>query len=243
MVDLHSHVLFDIDDGAETIEDSLDILRRAQRAGVRKMAATPHFTIGEDDVDDFLERRNARLEALKTAAKEAGIKIELKAGAEVYITDDIFDEDSLSCLTIGESRVLLSEFKYHGLRPEKFMSYVDEILERGLSVLVAHPERYSYLRKNPMLINSLISRGVLLQVNATSLFHDDDEGDFARMLVECGAAAVIGSDVHTIRSGRLRALEELSGMKEPAIDQKTRSTPDLIFENLDEIYEFEANFI
>ena len=242
MVDLHSHVLFDIDDGAETIEDSLDILRRAQRAGVRKMAATPHFTTG-GDVGDFIERRNARLEALRRAAKEAGIEIVLKGGAEVYITDDIFDESELSRLAIGESRVILSEFKYHGLKPEKFLGYVDEILSHRLSVLVAHPERYSYLRKSPMLINSLVSRGVMLQVNATSLFHDDDEGDFARMLVDRGVAAVIGSDVHTVKSGRLRALEELSKMKEPLIDMKMRSTPDLIFENSDEIYKFEANFI
>lgn len=208
MIDLHSHVLFDIDDGAQTVEDSLRILKRAEKMGITKMVATPHFSIGED-VDYFLECRNIRMEKLKEACRKEQINTELYCGAEVYITDEIFNEDKLEKLTIGKSDVLLSEFKYHGVKGEDFLEYIDEILKKGLKVLLAHPERYSYLRENALLMEALLSRDVMLQVNAISLFEDSPEGEFARMLVKSGLVYAIGSDIHHASSKRLDAMGEL----------------------------------
>ena len=134
MVDLHSHVLFEIDDGAQSIEASVEILKRAKDAKINKMMATPHFTIGED-VDMFLERRNRRLAALKVAIEEQGLDIRLKGGAEVYITDEIFNEDKLNLLTFEDNNIMLTEFKYHSLKPEIFLDYVDEIQKNGVRIL------------------------------------------------------------------------------------------------------------
>lgn len=236
MVDLHTHVLFDIDDGAEFIEDSMDILALAKQVGIDKMASTPHFTVG-DDIEDFVKARNKRFETLKTAAREKGIEIELKAGAEVYITDEIFDEEKLPMLAIGGGRVMLSEFKYHGLPAQKFLRYIEEIKSKELVPLIAHPERYSYLRSDLTLVSEAVRRGALLQVNAASLFHDDEEGEFARFLVTSSAASVIGSDVHTIHSGRLGALRRVAEMNNKEIDNMTTYVPNLIFDNSDGIYD------
>lgn len=226
MVDLHSHVLFDIDDGAETIEDSLAILERAKRKGITKMMATPHFTLGED-VDEFIKMRDRRLEELKEEAEEVGI--ELKAGAEVYITDELFNEDKLNRLTLGDSDVILAEFRYHGLRAEDFIEYIDKILESGLRVLVAHPERYSYLIHNKVLVDALLDRGVMLQINAISLFSDTDEGDFARAAVRCGIAEVIGSDIHHAASRRLLAMGKLWEDDDENLRMMLHDNPDKIF--------------
>ncbi len=242
MVDLHTHVLFDIDDGSDTVEESLALLREAEDSGIVKMALTPHFSVGED-VGEFLEKRNERFEKLKKAAEREGVGILLKCGAEVYITDEIYNEAELDRLAIGESRVILSEFKYHGLSGEKFLDYVDEIISHKLIPLIAHPERYSYLRRSRMLVNALISRGALLQVNAVSLFDDSDEGAFARMLVERGAASVIGSDVHHTDSYRLEAVRRLKDMDNDDISYMTEDAPDMIFENSKEIASIEPELL
>ncbi len=226
MVDLHSHALFGMDDGAQKIEDSIAILRKARALGVRKMALTPHFSIG-DDVETFLEVRKKHFDILKEEASEFGI--ELKTGAEVYITDEIFNETELEKLAIGKSNVVLCEFKYHSLSPETFVEYIDYVLAEGLRVLVAHPERYSYLRHNRMLLEALLDRGVMLQVNAISLFEDSDEGDFARMLVRNNFAYCLGSDIHHASSRRLNAMGEI--LKNEKFDDLIMDNPDRIFEN------------
>lgn len=242
IVDLHTHVLFDIDDGACNIEESLALLREAEECGVAKMALTPHFSVG-GEVGEFLKERDERFEKLKKAAEAEKIGIQLKCGSEVYITDEIYNEEELDKMTVGNSRVILSEFKYNSLSGEKFLSYIDEIISHKLIPLVAHPERYSYLRHSKMLVNSLIARGALLQVNAASLFDDGEEGAFARMLVKNRAASVIGSDVHRVSSYRLEAMKELNEADREDISYMTEAVPDMIFENSEEISLLEPEFL
>lgn len=209
MIDIHSHVLYGIDDGAQTIEDSLAILARAEKIGITKMIATPHFTIGED-VDKFIAERDKRLEALKKAAREKGIKIELYPGAEVYITDELYNECDLKKLTLAGSDIILAEFKYHSLRAESFLDYIDELINQGVRAVIAHPERYSYFIRNPRLVNAVIDRGAMLQINAISLFEDSEEGEAARMMLNSRIVYAIGSDIHHASSKRLEAVERLN---------------------------------
>lgn len=229
MVDLHTHILFDIDDGAEDVEASVAILREAERAGVRKIMLTPHFALGED-VESFIKSRDERVLKLRERIEEEGIDITLKAGAEVYITDDLYDEMSLGSLKMGDSDVMLAEFKYHGVRAEDFVDFIDEIKENGLVPLVAHVERYSYVRKNPLLLEALLSRGALLQVNALSLFEDSEEGEFARMLVKKGLCYALCSDVHNTGSRRLEAMRKL-GEQEGYLKKLISENPEKIFDN------------
>lgn len=232
MVDLHSHVLFDIDDGAQDVSQSIEILKRAQSAGIRKMMVTPHFTIGED-VEAFVEKRNERLSELKAEMVKEGLEIELKAGAEVYITDELFSEDSLKSLVLGDSNFLLAEFRYHLKKPEQFLEYIDEIQKKGVDVLVAHPERYSFLMNDPRLLDALLSRDVLLQVNGISLFEDSEEGEFARFLVKKNLAYAIASDIHHPESKRMKAMAMLNKNDDIGIVKKITANPDKIFRGVD----------
>lgn len=231
MVDLHSHVLFEIDDGSESIEESVEILKKAQSSGIKKMMVTPHFTIGED-VQEFVDRRNRRLLVLKEAAGEEGIALELKAGAEVYITDELFNEDRLDLLCFEDSNVMLSEFKYHALRGDTLLGYVDEIQSRGIKMLVAHPERYSYLMNDVRLLEALVRRNVILQVNAISLFEESEEGEFARFLLKNNLAGVVASDIHHPSSKRLAAMKKLGEMDTDYIVRATETVPEKIFEGV-----------
>ncbi|MGM9551423.1 MAG: tyrosine-protein phosphatase [Clostridia bacterium] len=230
MVDLHSHVLFGIDDGAENIEMTLEILKEAEKIGIEKIMATPHFSIG-DNVEEFIRIRDERVKAVRDMIDTKGIDIKIKAGAEVYITDEVFGEDNLGRLTLGESRVILCEFKYHNLSPHTFLDYIDCIIDEGFIPLIAHVERYSFVRKNPGLIGALLSRNALLQVNAISLFTDEDEGDFARELYENKVIYTLGSDVHNVPSKRYKAVEKLGRIDNDYITRLLNSNPDCIFEN------------
>lgn len=229
MVDLHTHILFDIDDGAKDVETSVKILKEAERAGIERVMLTPHFALGED-VDSFLKIRDERVSELRKRIEEEKIDVEIKAGAEVYITDDLYDEMSLSRLALGESDVILAEFKYHGVEAETFIGYIDEIIQNKLTPLVAHVERYSYVRRNPLILEALINRGVLLQVNAISLFEDSDEGEFARMLVKERLCYALCSDVHNAGSRRLRAMEKI-GENEGYLKKLASENPEKIFDN------------
>ncbi len=230
MVDLHSHVLFDIDDGARDLEDSVEILRQSEKMGIKKMIATPHFTIGED-VEAFLARRERRMAVLKEAIAEEKINIELKSGAEVYITDEIFTEDKLDKLRLGDSSFLLAEFKYNSLGIGTLFEYVKEIQDAGLNVLMAHPERYSYLVRDMELVRELKEENVYFQVNAISLFEDTQEGDFARFLVSEKMATVIGSDIHQPHSKRLDAIGKIGESEKRYIRDMIERNPGIIFEN------------
>lgn len=229
MVDLHSHVLFEIDDGAQRIEESIEILKQAYDAGIRKMMVTPHFEIGQS-VEDFIAMRDGRLIELKRVAREEGIDIELKAGAEVYITDELFNEDKLNLLLFEGSRVMLTEFKYHNLKPEVILDYVDTIKKQKIIVLIAHPERYSYLMNDARLLDALLERKVLFQVNAISLFEDSEEGEFARFLAKSNLASVIASDIHHAGSRRLKAVKKLGEAKVDYAMRALKEVPDKIFE-------------
>lgn len=209
MIDLHSHALHGIDDGAETIDDALRILKGAERAGTEKMVLTPHFTIGED-VKEFVKKRDAKAEELRNALKDAGIRTEILTGAEIYITDEIYNETDLDLLTMGESNVLLCEFKYHSLREEVFADYVEQIMQSGHKVLIAHPERYSYLRNNGRLLDYVLNSGAMLQINGISLFEENEAGDAARMLLKAGAVFAIGGDIHHAPSRRIDAMRTLN---------------------------------
>ena len=231
MIDLHTHILFDIDDGAESIEDSLAILSRAEKMGITKAVVTPHFTLG-DDVESFLKKRKERTEQLKEELSKNNISIELCEGAEVYITDEIYNETRLKELTIGTSGVMLSEFKYHSLKIDKFLDYIEEILFNNVKVLIAHPERYTYLYGRERLIDMLINRGVRFQVNAISLYEEGEAGDFARMMVTSGRAFAVGSDIHHARSKRLDAMAEFN---------KSEKWRRLLWDNPSKIFTGEVN--
>lgn len=230
MIDLHSHVLYDIDDGAENFEASLEILKKAESIGITKIMATPHFTIGED-IAVFLEKRDRRIEKLQETLKEKGIDISLKAGAEVYITDELFNEDSLKSLALGDTNVLLAEFKYHSIKAERFLEYIDYIQKEGLIPLVAHVERYSFIRNNMMLLNALLEREALLQVNALSLYEDSEEGEFARMLIDRKLVNVLASDIHHVPSKRYKAMEKLNEFEDDYVHSLLNESPSGIFDN------------
>ena len=163
MIDLHSHILPGMDDGARDLEESLRMADLAVRSGVTAMVATPHCA-----GDRTVEVRES-LAYLRAGLRSAGIPLRVYAGMEIFGTPNTAQMlQSGQLLTLAGSRYPLIEFDFES-DGEMETQVLQQVLQAGYIPLVAHPERYRYVRENPELVNVWKRMGCLFQVNRGSL--------------------------------------------------------------------------
>lgn len=197
MIDLHCHLLWDMDDGAASMEKTIQLCRSAVKNGIRIIAATPHLTDVEL-IDDFLYMRNQRISELNAYLEAEQMPLKVCGGAEVYLNNRIFEAENLNEVTVNRSRYLLCEYSLQPFEPERAILFAEEILERDLIPLIAHPERYPTFHKYPEIPQELRNMGARLQVNADSLagLLGTEVQDFAKTLLLDGTAEMIATDAH-----------------------------------------------
>lgn len=197
MVDLHSHVIWGIDDGSKTREMTLDMLKLAIRGGTNKIVSTPHFLPGyyENSVEDV----KREIEKVKKLIEEEHLDIEIFPGQEVYYTDNILENYNNNLIgTINNSRYMLIELNMKDFKLEDVIENLYELQLKGIIPVIAHPERYIKFLKNPSLINEFSKEGYFFQLNSGSL-----NGDFGKEVkklsekyVNSKIYSVFGSDAH-----------------------------------------------
>lgn len=199
MIDIHSHILHGIDDGARDLETAIRMCHMAAVNGIKHIVATPH-TNTVDNVKNFLEIRDERLQTLRKHIEQRGIDIKLYPGAEVFVDDDIFFANDLRRLTINSSRYILIEFNFRNVKLRRVYDYLNEIINAGLVPIIAHPERYEFFQFDYDAVNSLSKNGVIFQINATSLASLDglQEFELAYSMAYNGLASFIGTDAHSL---------------------------------------------
>ena len=196
MIDLHSHVLPGVDDGAGTLEESLAILRAAAQDGIARIAATPHVRADYPTSPETMERGVAEL---GRAAREAGVPVEVLPGGELDLEYAArLDDATLARFGLGGNpAVLLLECPYSGW-PLELRDLVFRLGVRGFSVVLAHPERNPDVQADPELLRPLVDAGVLVQLTAASV--DGRLGPVAgrasRALLDADLAHLIASDAH-----------------------------------------------
>lgn len=197
MIDLHCHLLWGIDDGAQSVEDTLALCKTAVQNGIHTAVCTPHM-LDLDEIDDYLYIRDAHLKELRNLLQAEQIPLEIRAGAEVYMSDKLFASDDLEALTVENTRYLLCEFSLRPFPPERALLLTEEICDRGLTPVIAHPERYPVLHRYPRLIEDLQDMGVLFQINAASLAGKlgDEVQTLAVSLLTNGVADFLATDAH-----------------------------------------------
>jgi protein-tyrosine phosphatase len=208
VIDLHSHVLPGIDDGARDLEHALDLARAAADQGTRVLAATPHLRA------DFPEVRPdelaTRCDEIRSAISDAGIELEVVQGGEAGVMWAVnADDDELRAGSYGARGTdLLVETPYGPLN-DTFEQLLFMLPERGYRLLLAHPENNPTFQRDPVRLHDLVERGVLLQVTARSLIRSERRKGarpLAEALVRDGAAHVLASDAHSGRQLRPPAL-------------------------------------
>ena len=187
MIDLHSHILPNLDHGTSSVETSLEQLRLAAKFGVSRVVATSHFYPQRENVDRFLARRRKSLE--KLIPNLTSDLPEIRIGAEVLICDNIEEMPLLNKLCIGGSNVLLLELPFTDFS-NGYVESVRELVAMGYDIVLAHADRY-----NPRDIERLIAVGAKIQLNADSLCHLLVKKHI-RDWITRDLVVAIGSDIH-----------------------------------------------
>ena len=195
MIDLHCHILPELDDGSRSFSESLEMARLAVESGITAVVATPHC------IDDRTEQVQRATLLLREALEEAEIPLRLYMGMEIFGTAEtarLLQEKKL--FTINDSQYPLIEFSFRSSGREE-TEILQSVIRAGYRPLVAHPERYRYLFENPRLLNLWTRMGCLFQVTRGSLMGRFGDGPrrLGKALVERGFATVVASDAHSPR--------------------------------------------
>lgn len=195
MIDLHSHILPEMDDGSKTTEMSLQMLDRMAQQQVETVAATPHFYASRDLPETFLERR-ARAAELLGQRKPEHPRVLL--GAEVAYFDGMGRSGAvLEQLRLGDSKLLLVEMPFVPWSDRMVREVCDLPLQTGLTPVLAHVDRYRRRDQLAGHMERLLDCGVLLQCNAEAFLHFGSRG-WALKLVREGLIHFLGSDTHNL---------------------------------------------
>ncbi len=199
MVDFHSHFLPGIDDGSDSVETSLSMLRESRKQGVKLMCATPHFYADEVDPAYFLKRRNDAWDRLRTAMQETGEEWpEIRLGAEVLYFPGMSAAEEVAGLRLQGTPFLLVE---PPMMPWS-NAMLDEVEQCGPELncvpVIAHIDRYMRLLNDYTLFERVEDRNLLIQVNA-NFFLSPKTKKMAVRCLEDRKIHFIGSDCHNMR--------------------------------------------
>lgn len=195
MIDIHNHIIYSVDDGSQSIEQSVRMMKAAWQVGVTDICFTPHYMEdGYRTERRFLEEKVATLERYIASER---IPIKLYLGEEIFIYPTLAANlDKMICL--NDSRYILVE-----LPLVEEVSFVDDVFYQLFSAgkvpILAHPERYMVVEKDFTYLENLAQKGVLLQMNLNSLVGHYGKGakkNAIRMLKK-GMVDLVGSDAHS----------------------------------------------
>lgn len=198
MIDIHMHLIPGVDDGAEDMEMALVLMLQAKEQGISQIIATPHsdaFRHGETDP-------RCRFRQLANIAAKVCPDMKLFLGSEVYCETAIMERilerlDSGTYPTMNGTEYVLMEFS-QWVYPENTVPCVEAMAKAGYRPIIAHVERYKYLRDHMEVVDRFRDMGALIQLNAYSLFDEleDSIKNWARQLVRERKVDFLGTDAH-----------------------------------------------
>ena len=203
MIDIHSHIVFDVDDGPKTIEDSKLLIEESYRQGVRTIVSTSHRRKGmfETPEEKIYQNYLAVKEMVETYLPE----MTLHFGAEIYYTQDILEKLEAGTIpTLAETSFALIEFSMATPYKEIHQA-LSVVLRLGVTPVVAHIERYHCLEKNEKRVRELIRMGCYTQINSSSVLKPKLFGDRykfmkqrAQYFLDKDLVHFVASDMHNV---------------------------------------------
>lgn len=208
MIDIHTHIIFDVDDGSDTLEESVAILKSAALNGVTDIILTPHYIeINEYDKQKVLEN----FEILKSEVKKQNIDIKLHIGNEVAIygnVSQILSEGDIT--TLANSRYVLIEFPMN-VDVSYVLDTIYEMRIKGLVPIIAHPERCECFRLHYDRIKDAVEEGALIQCNTGSIIgtYGNTAKKIVKKLLKDKLIHFFATDTHSTKNNRYDNLHKV----------------------------------
>jgi protein-tyrosine phosphatase len=232
LIDLHSHILHAVDDGARTLADAVAMARASVAQGVTIMAATPHGHSSASAWAGYsVVKLYDRIEELRAALRAERIALELVPGTEIFGEPGAVERLRRGeLLPYGESRAVLVEFPL-GIAQAAAEQVVVAFQLAGHRVVIAHPERYRFVQDDPNSLSPMVERGALMQLTGDALV--GNQGERMRHLAETmlthGLVQIIASDAHGPHHNRL---PNMGQARERAIELIGADATDLLTQQI-----------
>lgn len=203
MIDIHSHIVFDVDDGPKSIEDSRALLKEAYAQGARTIVSTSHRRKGMFETPE--DKIAANFKIVQELSKEIAPDLTILYGAEIYFTSDILDKlDNHIIPKLNDTRYALIEFSMNTPYRE-IHSALSKVLMLGITPVIAHIERYHALENDEKRVRELINMGCYTQINSSSILKPKLFGDTykfmkkrARYFLDRDLVHIVASDMHNL---------------------------------------------
>ena len=213
IIDVHSHIVPQIDDGSESMGESLQMLQAAAREGIGAIIATPHFEYGMGP--EWLENRQKQFAGLCECAERSGISIKIYPGNEIFYSDSIIETlMSGEAWTLNHTRYVLVEFPAYA-EFSYILAAVRKLQYAGFWPVLAHVERYAALGKTEC-VRELVELGACIQVNSGAVTGKNGwrTRQYVKKLMKCNLVHLVGTDSHGNRHRKPEMQQCLSYMKQ-----------------------------
>ena len=197
MIDFHSHILPGMDDGSQSVAESIAMLREEAKQGVTTVVATPHFYPENESVDAFLTRRAQAETVLRKEMEKHKDLPKVLVGAEVYYFTGISDSDILQKLTIADSRYIMVEPPLAPWPERIYRELEGIVLQQGLLPIVAHIDRYVRPLRTYKIPERLAELPILVQASG-QFFLEKKTRNMALRMLSKGRIHLLGSDAHNM---------------------------------------------
>ena len=231
MIDIHNHIIFDVDDGSKSLDESIKYLDEIKSVGIEKVVCTPHINVKHKSSPLDKIRNNYNI--LKEEANKRGI--ELLLGNEAMYSSNIIDLlNRKEVLTLNNTKYVLVEFKRNeNMDEENIYNAFSRIIDAGYRPILAHPELYSHYRKMEF-VKKLKNMGVIIQIDSTSLLMTApiEIYMFAHKLIKNYLVDIVATDSHCSKDRNFRSLYQAYKV----VSRKNKGYADTIFhDNQNEI--------
>lgn len=207
-IDIHSHILPKADDGSENMDETMEMLRIAQKEGITHIVATPHYK--SKHYLTLPDKLHSLLNEVQQNAKQLGINIMLYGGTEIFYHSELSEKlESGKLCTMNGTEFVLIEFS-----PFEEYIYIrnaaEELLGMGYRPILAHAERYACMREKADYIRELKAMGCKIQVNAGSITGQDGRktAKLARRFLKEEIVDYLGTDAHGAEGHRKPAMKK-----------------------------------
>jgi len=199
MIDIHTHVLPGIDDGARNLEESAQLVETLRNQGISLIVLTPHFYPHRESLDSFVERRENAFKMIKGFDDEIGFVL----ASETFLTENLMWYDNIESLCLGNTKYLLLELPFTKVWTNRTYKMIEGLMGKfGIQPIIAHIERYDAMHNKgdrESILHTLSDIGCMFQIDIDSVINLRTRHGMLR-LINNGWIDFVGSDCHDMKS-------------------------------------------